>query len=124
MWNEDYLKFLVCDVWKILEPVEILDCGCGYGVLGLMLMPLLPRGSKYVGVDFSEKMIAEAKRISDKEGYEVKFIQSDICEFQTMKRYDIVISQAMLRHVNNAEMYLNKMIEMTKPGGNGCLYRV
>lgn len=117
MWNEDYLKFLVCDVWKILEPVEILDCGCGYGVLGLMLMPLLPRGSKYVGVDFSEKMIAEAKRIYGKEGYEVKFIQSDICSFQTMKRYDIVISQAMLRHVNNAEMYLNKMIEMTKPGG-------
>lgn len=32
-WNEDYLQFLVQNVWKIHEPVKILDCGCGYGGL-------------------------------------------------------------------------------------------
>ena len=61
MWNADYLKFLVCNVWQISKPVEILDCGGGYGALGLMILPLLPKGSRYVGGDFSEKMIAEAK---------------------------------------------------------------
>lgn len=25
MWNADYLKFLVCDVWQISKPIEILD---------------------------------------------------------------------------------------------------
>lgn len=117
MWNADYLKFLVCDVWQISKPVEILDCGCGYGALGLMLLPLLPKGSKYVGVDFSEKMIAEAKRIYQKEDYEAEFSQSDICELKATKHYDMVISQAVLRHVNNAEVFLRKMVELTKPGG-------
>lgn len=117
MWNADYLKFLVRDVWQISKPVEVLDCGCGYGALGLMLLPMLPKGSRYVGVDFSEKMIAEAKRMFENEDYEAEFIHSDICELQTMKHYDMVISQAVLRHVDNAEVFLHKMIEMTKPGG-------
>lgn len=117
MWNVDYLRFLVCDVWQISKPIEILDCGCGYGALGLMLLPFLPKGSRYIGVDFSEKMIAEAKRVYGKENYQAEFIHSDIYGLQSTKRYDIVISQAVLRHVNNAEVFLKKMIEMTKPGG-------
>ena len=26
-WNEDYARFLVSQVWKITEPVSLLDCG-------------------------------------------------------------------------------------------------
>lgn len=117
MWNADYLKFLVREVWQISKPVEILDCGCGFGAFGLMLLPLLPKGSKYVGVDFSEKMIAEAQKLFEKEAYEAKFILSDLYKLPLSKRYDMVISQAVLRHVNDAEKFLHKMIEMTKPSG-------
>ena len=117
MWNQDYLQFLVRDIWKITKAIEILDCGCGYGALGLMLLPLLPEGSRYVGVDFSEKMIEEAKRIYGIEAYEADFVNLDIGELQSTKRYDMVISQAVLRHVNHAENYLEKMVEMVKPGG-------
>ena len=46
MWNEDYILFLIRDVWKIKTPITVLDCGCGYGALGLLIMPLLPEGSK------------------------------------------------------------------------------
>ena len=28
MWNEDYLRFLVEQVWEIDRPVDVLDCGC------------------------------------------------------------------------------------------------
>lgn len=41
MWNEDYVRFLVREVWKIDKPVTILDCGCGFGALGMLLMPVL-----------------------------------------------------------------------------------
>lgn len=117
MWNKDYFAFLVREVWKITKPVEILDCGCGYGALGLMLMPLLPTGSRYIGVDFSEKMLQEAKRVYDTESYDAEFIYSDIRDLKPEKRYDIVIAQAVLRHVNDAEVFLLKMVEMAKPGG-------
>lgn len=51
-YNDDYLEFLVKSVWKIHESVHIVDYGCGYGYLGLKLLPLLPQGSRYTGITF------------------------------------------------------------------------
>jgi 2-polyprenyl-3-methyl-5-hydroxy-6-metoxy-1,4-benzoquinol methylase len=117
MWNEEYMRFLINEVWKIDKPVRILDCGCGYGALGLLLLPMLPKGSKYVGIDFSEKMIQEAKKRYDKERYDFQFIVSDILDFDEMEHYDIVVSQSLLRHVNNGKRMLYKMTDFLKPGG-------
>lgn len=47
-YNDDYLKFLVESVWKINKPVNIVDYGCGFGYLGLKLLPLLPDGWIYI----------------------------------------------------------------------------
>lgn len=117
MWNKDYMQFLINNVWKINKPVRVLDCGCGYGALGLMLLPMLPKGSKYVGIDFAEAMIQEAKKRYDNEKYDSKFIVSDVLEFDERERYDVVISQSLLRHVNKGKRMLQKMIEFLKPGG-------
>lgn len=117
MWNYDYLAFLIHQVWQIDHAVEILDCGCGYGALGLLLLPLLPEGSRYVGVDFSEEMIQEGKKIYAEEGYHAEFIHEDILQLKCVKQYDIVISQAVLRHVDHGEKFLRKMIEFAKSDG-------
>lgn len=117
MWNEDYMFFLIKDVWKINKPITILDFGCGYGALGLLMMPLLPSGSKYVGVDFSKNMIEAARECYQNLDIEAKFIVSDILEYETNDRYDMVISQAVLRHVDNGECFLRKMVKFLKVGG-------
>ncbi|BBF44802.1 methyltransferase [Lachnospiraceae bacterium KM106-2] len=117
MWNEDYFEFLVHFVWKIEEPITVLDCGCGYGAIGLMLMPLLPAGSKYIGIDFTKNMIDEAKELFSRAKYDAEFILTNILEFDSSKKYDMVISQAVLRHVNNGVKYLQRMEELTKKGG-------
>ena len=82
-----------------------------------MLLPLLPEGSSYTGVDFSEEMLIEAKKVYAQESYPVRFIREDIRNLSIDKQYDMVISQAVLRHVDNAELYLQKMITLTKPDG-------
>ena len=51
MWNDDYMEFLIEKVWKINNPVDLIDFGCGIGFMGLMLLPLLPKGSTYTGID-------------------------------------------------------------------------
>lgn len=117
MWNEDYLRFLVREVWKLTSPVELLDCGCGYGAMGLLLLSMLPKGSRYVGVDFSEEMLAEAKKLFAAEGYAAEFIHADVFEWKGSRQYDMVISQAVLRHVNHGERFMEKMISHAKPGG-------
>ena len=62
-WNEDYARFLISQVWKIDQPVSMLDCGCGYGSLGLLLLPYLPGGSTYTGIDFAEDLIQKGKSL-------------------------------------------------------------
>ena len=54
MWNDDYMEFLVTKVWKIDKPVKVLDCGCGYGFLGLLIMRYLAEGSTYTGIDMAK----------------------------------------------------------------------
>lgn len=117
MWNDDYFRFLVKEVWKIDRPVSVLDCGCGYGALGLMLVPLLPEGSRYTGIDFAPNMIEVARENFAHSDVAAKFILSDILEYDPAERYNMVISQAVLRHVDKGEEFLRKMAGFVRPGG-------
>lgn len=117
MWNEDYIHFLIRDVWKIRKPVKVLDCGCGYGAMGLLLMPLLPEGSSYVGIDFSENMIHSAMKIYQDAGITVEFISCDVLTYQPKGKFDVVVSQAMLRHVDDGKKFLQKMAGFLKEDG-------
>ena len=64
-WNEDYLDFLVEKVWKLTDPVSVLDCGCGCGAFGLAALPLLPEGSTYTGIDFVEQLLETGRQLFD-----------------------------------------------------------
>lgn len=115
-WNVDYINFLVKQVWKIDKPVKVLDCGCGYGFLGLLLMPLLPEGSTYTGIDFAENLLEQGKQLFAKENIPAKFVCKNVYEYQVKDRYDIVISQAVLRHLDEPERFVQKMMDLGKDG--------
>lgn len=115
-WNNDYLKFLVKDVWHIETPINILDCGCGFGCLGLELMPLLPQGSTYTGIDFSEHLIEQGKLLFSKNEINGKLLLQDVYTYQPVRKYDFVISQSVLRHLEQPEAFLQKMISSGKAG--------
>lgn len=117
-YNDDYLSFLVNTVWKISEPVHIVDYGCGYGYLGLILLPLLPNGSKYIGIDSGEALIAEARELFRSLPYESEFIEGDATEIELENKYDIAICHAFLLHMNSPKAMLQKMINLIKEGGH------
>ena len=52
---------------------RILDLGCGYGDLGLRLLPLVPDGSSYTGVDMADELINKGRDIFQTTKYETKF---------------------------------------------------
>jgi SAM-dependent methyltransferase len=109
-FNEDYIGFLVDRVWKIKDPVNILDFGCGLGYVGTILLPVLPAGSTYTGIDISDNLLNEAKIIFKDTVYKTEFIQADLNEYIPESKYDIATSQAVLRHIPNAENILKNMI--------------
>ena len=119
MWNDDYFQFLVKQVWKIERPVDVLDCGCGFGYIRMMLMPLLPDGSAYTGIDFNSNLLREGEMLfqNEKTGCQVNFICDDFLRHHFKKHYDIVISQCTMRHVNEPQKFLRKMIAQTRTGG-------
>lgn len=110
-WNVDYLQFLIRDVWKIDHPVNVLDCGCGYAYMALLLIPLLPKGSTYTGVDFSRELISHGASLLKKAGIEGKLLQEDFCQMRMGRRYDVVLCQSVLRHIGDSHVFIKKMIE-------------
>ncbi|MED2878994.1 class I SAM-dependent methyltransferase [Bacillus thuringiensis] len=116
-YNSDYVSFLVNSVWKISEPVHVVDYGCGYGYLGLLLMPLLPEGSKYTGIDSGETLLAEARELFRSLPYESEFLEGDDIEIELNDTYDIAICHAFLLHMSSPKTMLQKMIHSVKSGG-------
>ncbi len=116
-YNDDYVSFLVNTVWKITKAVHIVDYGCGYGYLGLVLMPLLPEGSKYTGIDSGETLLAEARELFRLLPYDSEFLEGDATEIELNDRYDIAICHAFLLHMTTPETMLQKMIHSVKKGG-------
>lgn len=116
-YNDDYVSFLVNTVWKITKPVHIVDYGCGYGYLGLVLMPLLPKGSKYTGIDSGGTLLAEARELFRLLPYDSQFLEGDATEIQLNDKYDIAICHAFLLHMSSPKTMLQKMMHSVKKGG-------
>ena len=117
LWNLDYMEFLVHKVWKIEEKVDVLDLGCGNGYLAGLIMPFLPEGSTYTGIDISEVMIQEAKSIYADAKFPVKFLCKDAYDHQEIEQYDMVVCQAFLRELSKPKQALKKMVDSLKSGG-------
>lgn len=117
LWNADYVEFLVKKVWKIEKKIDVLDFGCGNGYLAGLLMPFLPKGSTYTGIDISNVMIKEAKNIYADAKFPVKFMCEDAYEYQEKEKYDMVVCQAFLRELSAPEKALKNMINSLKNKG-------
>ncbi|MHB8128109.1 MAG: helix-turn-helix domain-containing protein [Mobilitalea sp.] len=115
-WNDDYLKFLVNNVWRIEKSIDVVEFRCGEGYFGQQLLEILPKGSTYTGID-NEYFTNKAKLQYTNREFDVNFIISDIYSLKTDKEYDLAISQVGLRHMNKPMEVLKKMVASVKNGG-------
>ncbi len=123
-WNDDYFSFLVKEVWKLHTPVNILDFGCGYGFLGLKLLPLLPEGSTYTGIDIDRKAIEEAHQTFQEFHAETYFIQEDLYHYKPEKKYDVVIGLILISYLQKPREIIQKMKESLAEKGKLILIDV
>jgi transcriptional regulator with XRE-family HTH domain len=115
-WNDDYLKFLVEYVWRITSPINVIDFWCGDGYLGKKLIEILPKGSSYTGID-NANFIEKAKETFKDTKITSDFIETDIYDLNTNKKYDLAICQACLRHLKRPLEALTNMVEVVRKGG-------
>jgi len=117
MWNYDYMEFLVDKVWKINKPVNVIDFGCGIGFMGIMLLPLLPKGSTYTGIDINKMLLNEAKDLFENSPYKTNFIETDLITYVPEKKYDVAVCQTVLQHIPNPKKVMEKMKNSVVDGG-------
>jgi ubiquinone/menaquinone biosynthesis C-methylase UbiE len=116
--NADYLEFLVRNVWKLDRPCRLAEFGCGFGRVGLALMPLLAQGSTYTGVDESSKLISKGQQVWAGTPWQADFHQGSIYKTPfTDKSFDVTLTHTVLMHVPHPETVLDEMIRVTTPGG-------
>lgn len=116
-YNDDYIHFLVRTVWNFDKPVHVIDFGCGFGHLGLRLLPMLPEGSTYTGIDAGEKLIQHAQALFRQSPYETRFICGDFLELPSERKYDLAVCHAVLLHMNDPITLLQRMKDCVVDGG-------
>jgi cyclopropane-fatty-acyl-phospholipid synthase len=101
---------------RIQDGDRILDLGCGWGSFALYAATRFPR-SRITGVSNSRTqrafIEAEAAR---RNLYNLEILTDDMNRFDTLERYDRVVSIEMFEHMRNYGRLLEKIHRWTKPG--------
>jgi SAM-dependent methyltransferase len=80
-------------VLAALQFGSVLDVGCGFGRIGALVLDV-NHVAEYTGLDLSPTMLASARgRIAG------TFVESTLAEFESSRKWDLVIAVEFLMHV-------------------------
>ena len=98
--------------------LSVLDLGCG---TGRHTAWLAEAGASVTAVDFSEGMLAEARRKPAMES--VHFIVHDLHQPLPISdcRFDLVVSGLVLEHLRDPESFYIEVARVLKPGGRAVV---
>lgn len=102
----------------VLKGFNILDVGCGGGILSEALAML---GANVVGIDPSEELIAAAKAHISTQGdlkveYYCELVEDHL--IANSEKYDIVVASEVVEHVIDPKAFLKACVAALKPGGS------
>lgn len=100
-WRELEMRVML-DYVRKLRPKSVLDVGCGNGFSTAFFARQLPR-VKFVGVDYSERMIAAARA---QESPNCVFRVADVLRLESLPegKFDVVLTQRCLQNILSYEL--------------------
>lgn len=93
----------------------VLDVGCGSGRIGEFA--LQAGAAHYVGVDFSEPMIALARSRLERFGEQVELSVADFLDAPLDGPFDVVLSLGLFDYLPAPHRFTRRMFELCAPGG-------
>ena len=84
----------------LLKGLEILDLGCGGG---LVCEPLTRLGAKVTGIDFVKNNIKTAKFHSKISNLNITYLNQDLSSIKLNRQFDIILMFEVIEHLNNWE---------------------
>ena len=99
---------------KPLSKLEILDIGCGGG---LLTEPMHRLGGKLTGVDASKKNINIAKIHAKKKKLKINYICSSPEKLKSSKKYDVILNMEIVEHVRDLNFFIKSSSHLLKKNG-------
>ncbi|MDE4133891.1 methyltransferase domain-containing protein [Phaeobacter sp. QD34_3] len=108
------------DLDALLEEDEIetvLELGCGAGWASNSMAKHY--GKSVTAVDFTAAALARARDVSGRLGTtdQVRFVESDLFEFQSPDSFDLVVSVGVLHHTRDCRAAFAHAAQFVAPGG-------
>ena len=97
-----------------LKGINILDIGCGGG---LLCEPMKKLGANVVGIDASKKNIETAKFHAKKNNLKINYICSSPEVLKTKEKFDVILNMEIVEHVNDVNFFIKKSSELLKKNG-------
>ena len=123
MFNPVRIEYIVENIKKhfkikkdknYLEGLNILDIGCGGGLIS---EPMARLGAKVTGIDASEKNINVAKLHSKNNGLNIDYQNTSPENLKYIEKFDIILNLEIVEHVDNVNLYINSCYKLLKKNG-------
>ena len=107
-------KFNLNSSNKPLKTINILDIGCGGGLLS---EPMSRLGANVVGIDASKKNIEVAKFHAKKNKLKINYICASPEILKIQKKFDVILNMEIVEHVEDINFFIKKSSELLKKNG-------
>ena len=115
-----YIKESIIENFKLknkikpLNKINILDIGCGGGLLS---EPMQRLGANVTGIDASIKNIKVAKLHAQKNKLKINYLCSSPEKLKTKKKYDVILNMEIVEHVDDLNFFLKSCSKLLKKNG-------
>ncbi|MCK4505012.1 MAG: methyltransferase domain-containing protein [Candidatus Aegiribacteria sp.] len=119
LWRDDMIDRISSSL-NLKHGMTAVDVGCGLGYLGWTFWRHFGEGGTYMGVDCSEKLLTDAREMSEEwsNGGNACFLKGKAFDIPLQDSFsDLTMCQTLLMHLKKPEAALAEMIRVTKPGG-------
>ena len=99
---------------KPLSGVNILDIGCGGGLLS---EPMSRIGANVTGIDASDKNIKIAKLHSKKNNLKINYLCSSPEKLKSKEKFDVILNMEIVEHVKDINFFLKSCSQLLKKNG-------
>ena len=88
---------------KPLDKINILDIGCGGGLLS---EPMTRLGANVTGIDASSKNISIAKLHAKKNKLKINYLCSSPEKLKIQKKFDVILNMEIVEHVEDINFFI------------------
>ena len=113
--KENVIKeFNIKNKKKPFSNLEILDIGCGGG---LLTEPMYRLGGNLTGIDASKKNIKIATIHAKENNLKINYQCSSPEKFKTKKKFDVILNMEIVEHVDDLNLFIKSSSNLLKKDG-------